>query len=260
MEPEIVVRVRDLVVGFGGPPVLEGVSFDVRRGDVFSLLGGSGSGKSVLLRAMLGLLRPQAGRIEIEGVDIGGLRGDARVELWRRIGVTYQHNALFGDMTLEENVALPLGESTRLPRRATTAIARLKLGLVGLEGALRKRPAEVSGGMRKRAAIARALALDPALLFLDEPTAGLDPIGAAKFDELIRELADTMGLTVFLITHDLDTLYATCDRVAVLAEKKVIAVGTIPELLATEHPWIQDYFNGPRGRAAAGGNQTARAR
>src|SRR3989344_4909350 len=181
--------------------------------------------------------------------------------LERSWGVLFQGGALFSNLTVRENIAAPMFEHTKLSRREAYELAELKISMVGLRpeaGSLK--PAELSGGMRKRAGLARALALDPELLFLDEPTSGLDPIGAAAFDDLIRELADTMGLTVFLITHDLDSLYATCDRVAVLAEKKVIAIGTIPELLATEHPWIQDYFNGPRGRAAASGNQTAQRR
>ena len=262
-QDEVIIRVRDLKNGFGEQIVHEGLDLEVRRGEILGVVGGSGTGKSVLMRSIIGLQTPAAGEIEVYGKTLDTIADEEESrDLRRRWGVMFQGGALFSTLSVAENIQVPLREYyPRLDKNLLDEIAAYKVEMVGLPpDAGPKYPAELSGGMVKRAGLARALALDPALLFLDEPTAGLDPIGAAKFDELIRELADTMGLTVFLITHDLDTLYATCDRVAVLAEKKVIAVGTIPELLATEHPWIQDYFNGPRGRAAAGGNQTARAR
>lgn len=251
------IRVRGLKNQFGDAVVHDGLDLDVRGGEILGVVGGSGTGKSVLMRSIIGLQIPAAGEIEVYGETLDEIANEERSrDLRRRWGVMFQGGALFSTLSVAENIQVPLREYyPRLDQRLLDEIAAYKVAMVGLPpDAGPKFPAELSGGMIKRAGLARALALDPALLFLDEPTAGLDPIGAAKFDELIRELADTMGLTVFLITHDLDSLYATCDRVAVLAEKKVIAVGTIPELLATEHPWIQDYFNGPRGRAAAGCN------
>ncbi len=251
------IRVRGLKNQFGDAVVHDDLDLDVRSGEILGVVGGSGTGKSVLMRSIIGLQMPAAGEIEVYGETLDAIANEERSrDLRRRWGVMFQGGALFSTLSVAENIQVPLREYyPRLDQRLLDEIAAYKVAMVGLPpDAGPKFPAELSGGMVKRAGLARALALDPALLFLDEPTAGLDPIGAAKFDELIRELADTMGLTVFLITHDLDSLYATCDRVAVLAEKKVIAIGTIPELLATEHPWIQDYFNGPRGRAAAGCN------
>lgn len=254
------IRIRALRNQFGDAVIHDGLDLDVRSGEILGVVGGSGTGKSVLMRSIVGLQIPAAGEIEVYGKTLDTIANEEESrDLRRRWGVMFQGGALFSTLSVAENIQVPLREYyPRLDQRLLDEIAAYKVAMVGLPpDAGPKFPAELSGGMVKRAGLARALALDPALLFLDEPTAGLDPIGAAKFDELIRELADTMGLTVFLITHDLDTLYATCDRVAVLAEKKVIAVGTIPELLATEHPWIQDYFNGPRGRAAAGCNIAA---
>lgn len=259
-EHENAICVRGLVNKFGDAVIHEGLDLDVRSGEILGVVGGSGTGKSVLMRSIIGLQTPDAGEIEVYGKSLDTIADEEESrDLRRRWGVMFQGGALFSTLSVAENIQVPLREYyPRLDQKLLDEIAAYKVAMVGLPpDAGPKYPAELSGGMVKRAGLARALALDPALLFLDEPTAGLDPIGAAKFDELIRELADTMGLTVFLITHDLDSLYATCDRVAVLAEKKVIAIGTIPELLATEHPWIQDYFNGPRGRAAASGNQTA---
>jgi phospholipid/cholesterol/gamma-HCH transport system ATP-binding protein len=251
---EVAIRVRGLVNAFGDAVIHNGLDLDVLQGEVLGVVGGSGTGKSVLLRSIIGLQHPSGGRIEIYGRTHDDAEdSSAARDLRRRWGVMFQGGALFSTLTVSENIQVPLREYyPQLSPQMLVEIAAYKIAMVGLPpDAGPKYPAELSGGMVKRAGLARALALDPALLFLDEPTAGLDPIGAAKFDALIRELADTLGLTVFLITHDLDSLYATCDRVAVLAEQKVIAVGSIDQLLATQHPWIADYFLGPRGRAAA---------
>jgi phospholipid/cholesterol/gamma-HCH transport system ATP-binding protein len=248
--PPIVVD--GLVNRFGDFAVHEGLDLTVRRGEILGVVGGSGTGKSVLMRSIIGLQRPSAGRIDVLGRTITELDLDQGIGVRRRWGVLFQGGALFSTLTVGENVEVPLRKYyPDLSSELRHEIARYKVILTGLpESAVAKYPSELSGGMRKRAGLARALALDPELLFLDEPTAGLDPIGAANFDRLTRELKETLGLTVFLITHDLDTLYEICDRVAVIADKKIIAVGTIPELIATGHPWIEEYFNGPRGRAA----------
>jgi len=250
--PEHPIVVEGLRTAFGEHVIHDGLSLTVNRGEILGVVGGSGTGKSVLMRAIIGLQVPEAGSITVLGRSITDARDDEDIDIRSRWGVLFQGGALFSTLTVGENVEVPLKEF--YPEIADTLrheIARYKVMLSGLpEDAATKYPAELSGGMKKRAGLARALALDPELLFLDEPTAGLDPIGAAAFDRLIRALQETLGLTVFLITHDLDTLYEICDRVAVLADRKVIAVGTIPELLATDHPWIQEYFNGPRGRAA----------
>jgi phospholipid/cholesterol/gamma-HCH transport system ATP-binding protein len=249
---ETVITVRGLRNSFGDQLVHDALDLDVRRGEVLGVVGGSGTGKSVLMRSIIGLQRPDAGEVRVFDQPVEeDDRGAQNIR--RRWGVLFQNGALFSTLTVAENVQVPLREYySALDDRLLDEIAAYKISMTGLEaGTGPKFPSELSGGMRKRAGLARSLALDPELLFLDEPTAGLDPIGAAAFDQLIRELADTLGLTVFLITHDLDTLYAICDRVAVLADKRVIAVGTIPELLALDHPWIQEYFNGPRGRLAA---------
>jgi phospholipid/cholesterol/gamma-HCH transport system ATP-binding protein len=252
-DDELAIRVRGLKNQFGEQVVHEHLDLDVRRGEILGVVGGSGTGKSVLMRSIIGLQTPDEGEISVFGqpalglTDAGALR-DVR----RRWGVLFQGGALFSTLTVAENVQVPIKEYYRsYSQELLDQIAAYKVVLAGLPAdAGPKYPAELSGGMVKRAALARALALDPALLFLDEPTAGLDPISAAAFDELIRELADTLGLTVLLITHDLDTLHTVCDRVAVLADRRVIAIGTIPELMATDHSWIQGYFGGPRGRAA----------
>ena len=246
------IRVRGVVNRFGEQCVHDGVDLDVRRGEILGVVGGSGSGKSVLMRSILGLREPDAGTVEVLGVD-GRSRADAdRLHIERNTGVLFQDGALFSSLTVGENVQVPLKEHhPELPESLLYELALLKVKLSGLPpDALDKLPSQLSGGMRKRAGLARALALDPPLLFLDEPTAGLDPIGAAAFDRLTRTLQQALGLTVFLITHDLDTLYAICDRVAVLAEKRVIAVGPLHEIERLDHPWVQEYFNGPRGRAA----------
>ncbi|MET4896228.1 ABC transporter ATP-binding protein [Sphingomonadaceae bacterium jetA1] len=249
---DIVIKVRGLRNSFGEQVIHEGLDLDVRRGEILGVVGGSGTGKSVLMRTIIGLQTPDAGEITVFGEPTIGRDATEAVDVRKRWGVLFQGGALFSTLTVAENVAVPIREFyRRLPQALMDEIASYKVVMTGLPAdAGPKYPAELSGGMKKRAGLARALALDPELLFLDEPTAGLDPIGAAAFDQLIGSLQDTLGLTVFLITHDLDTLYAICDRVAVLADKKVIAVGTIDELIALDHPWIEEYFKGPRGRAA----------
>jgi phospholipid/cholesterol/gamma-HCH transport system ATP-binding protein len=248
---EAVIEVRGLKNAFGDHVVHEGLDLEVYRGEIFGLVGGSGSGKSVLLNTIIGLRSPQDGEIRLFGRSLFELDRAERTALERRWGVLFQGGALFSSLSVRENVEAPMREHTNMPLRLIHELADLKIALSGLPpNACGKLPAALSGGMRKRAGIARALALDPEILFLDEPTAGLDPIGAAAFDDLILELRNALGLTVFMITHDLDTLHAICDRVAVLAEKRVVAAAPIPELLRSSHPWIQEYFSGPRGRAA----------
>ena len=246
------IIVRGLTNRFGKQTIHEDLELTVNRGEILGVVGGSGTGKSVLMRSIIGLQNPDAGEIEVLGRSMTDAEPDEEVGVRSRWGVLFQGGALFSTLTVGENVEVPLKQFyPEIETDLRHEIARYKVMLSGLpEEAVAKYPNELSGGMRKRAGLARALALDPELLFLDEPTAGLDPVGAAKFDRLTRELQETLGLTVFLITHDLDTLYEICDRVAVLADRKVIAVGTIDELLALDHPWIQEYFNGPRGRAA----------
>ncbi len=247
-----IITVEGLKNSFGTQVVHENLDLQVRRGEILGVVGGSGTGKSVLMRSIIGLQTPDAGTIRVFGDADTDEEGEDAIAVRKRWGVLFQGGALFSTLTVAENIQVPLREFyPRMDPVLMAEIAAYKVMMTGLPAdAGPKYPSELSGGMKKRAGLARALALDPELLFLDEPTAGLDPIGAAAFDELTRSLQRTMGLTVFLITHDLDTLYAICDRVAVLADKRVIAVGTIPELLRLDHPWIQDYFNGPRGRAA----------
>lgn len=248
---EVAVRVRGLVNRFGSNTVHKGLDLDMRKGEVLGVIGGSGTGKSVLLRSIVGLHTPNAGEVEVFGQKLNNLSRAERIKVERRWGVMFQDGALFSTLTVRENVMAPMIEHTKIPTPLMRELADLKLRLAGLElDAAPKRPAELSGGMRKRAALARALALDPELVFLDEPTAGLDPIGAGKFDELVRSLSNALGLTVFLVTHDLDTLAATCDRIAVLSDGKVLAIGPLDEVRENPHPWIQEYFSGPRGRAA----------
>jgi phospholipid/cholesterol/gamma-HCH transport system ATP-binding protein len=250
---EPIIEVRGLRNSFGEQVVHDGLDLSVCQGEIFGVVGGSGTGKSVLMRSIIGLQTPDAGEVTVFGETTLDRDEEEMKDVRRRWGVLFQNGALFSTLTVAENVQVPLREYyPRLQPGLLDEVATYKIAMSGLApDAGPKFPAELSGGMRKRAGISRALALDPELLFLDEPTAGLDPIGAAAFDELIVELRDALGLTVFLITHDLDTLYAICDRVAVLADQKVVAVGTIPELLALDHEWIQEYFRGPRGRAAA---------
>jgi len=251
-DPRLAIRVRGLTNAFGDQVVHENLDIDVRYGEIVGVVGGSGTGKSVLMRAILNLRRPQAGSIEVLGVDALSDDKAARLAVERNTGVLYQNGALFSSLTVAENVAVPLKEHyPELPPDLVHDLALLKIRLAGLpDNATGKFPSQLSGGMRKRAGIARALALDPALLFLDEPTAGLDPIGAAAFDDLIRTLQQALGLTVFLITHDLDTLYTICDRVAVLADRRVLINAPLAEVEKFDHPWVQEYFHGPRGRAA----------
>ena len=250
--PEIAIRVRNLVVGFDGKPVLDGLDLDVRRGEVMGFVGGSGTGKSVLTRTILELIPKQGGTIELFGSDLDRVTRAEHDALERRMGVMFQQGALFSGLTVKQNVQVPMREHLNLSPRLADELAMLKIELVGLSlDAADKVPSELSGGMIKRAALARALALDPELLFLDEPTSGLDPIGAAEFDDLISTLQKTLGLTVFMVTHDLDSLHAVCDRVAALVDGKVIAEGPIAAMLACEHPWVQAYFRGKRAREAA---------
>jgi phospholipid/cholesterol/gamma-HCH transport system ATP-binding protein len=250
-EGEPIIRVRGLINRFGPKTVHQDLELEVKRGEILGVIGGSGTGKSVLMRSIVGLHTPNAGEIEVFGQRMDQLSRDERVKVERRWGVMFQDGALFSTMTVRENVMAPMVEHTKIPEALMRELADLKIRLAGLElEAAPKRPADLSGGMRKRAALARALSLDPELLFLDEPTAGLDPIGAAKFDELVRSLSQSLGLTIFLVTHDLDTLAATCDRIAVLSDGKVLAIGPLDEVRQNPHPWIKDYFSGPRGRAA----------
>jgi phospholipid/cholesterol/gamma-HCH transport system ATP-binding protein len=260
-EPRV-IEVSGLKNCFGEQVVHEGLDVEVRQGEILGVVGGSGTGKSVLMRSIIGLQLPDEGEVRVFGEPMLGRDENQLQAVRKRWGILFQGAALFSTLTVAENVQVPLREFyPRLSERLLDEIAAYKIVMVGLPpDAGPKFPAELSGGMRKRAGIARALALDPELLFLDEPTAGLDPIGAAAFDQLILNLRDQLGLTVFLITHDLDTLYAICDRVAVIAEKRVIAIGTIPELLALDHEWIQEYFRGPRGRAAEEAVEEAEAR
>jgi phospholipid/cholesterol/gamma-HCH transport system ATP-binding protein len=245
------VEVRGLVSAFGDNVIHDGLDLTVNRGEVLGIVGGSGSGKSVLLRTVIGLKRPEGGEVRLFGQDASQISYSQWSGIERRWGVLFQHGALFTALTVRENVQAPMREHTKLSRKEMDELADLKIALAGLpQRAGSLKPSELSGGMIKRAALARALALDPELLFLDEPTSGLDPIGAAAFDELIRDLSESLGLTVFMITHDLDSLYAITDRVAVIADKKIVAAAPVAELERSDHPWIREYFLGPRGRAA----------
>jgi phospholipid/cholesterol/gamma-HCH transport system ATP-binding protein len=248
-----IIRVRGLRNRFGDQIVHNGLDLDVRAGEILGVVGGSGTGKSVLMRSIIGLQPFEAGEVELLGARTEGLDDDDWRSLQRQYGVLFQNGALFSSLTVAENIQVPLREHAKLDQPLMNEIAAYKLAMVGLgPEAAGKFPSELSGGMRKRAGLARALSLDPKLLFLDEPTAGLDPIGAAAFDTLIRDLTDALGLTVFLITHDLDTLHAICNRVAVLADHRLLDIAPIAQLMHNPHPWIQEYFKGPRGRAAIG--------
>ena len=253
------IRIRQLRTQFGPHVIHDGLDLDVRQGEVLGLVGGSGTGKSVLLRLMLGLMRPAAGQIEILGLELAKLGDASRKEMRSRQGVLFQDGALFSSLTVVQNVEAPMRERKKVPKELLRELAALKISLAGLPPhACDKYPSELSGGMRKRAGLARALALDPDILFLDEPTAGLDPIGAAEFDRLISGLQQSLGLTVVMVTHDLDSLKAICDRVAALVDKQAM-VGTLDELRSSPHPWLQSYFDGPRGRAALAGTEKSSA-
>ena len=245
-----IISLRGIVNRFGKQVVHDGVDLDIHRGEVMGIVGGSGTGKSVLLRTIIGLNRPAAGTIQVLGKSMLDLSDAERRRIEERWGVLFQNGALFSSLTVLENIETPIKEHTAIPPALREEIGELKIRLVGLAAnAAAKYPSELSGGMKKRAGLARALALDPEILFLDEPTAGLDPIGAAEFDDLIKSLKKSLGLTVVMVTHDLDSLAAICDRIAVLVDKK-IKVGTLAELQRDQHPWIKSYFHGPRARAA----------
>jgi len=249
--PEYMIEVRGLLSQFGERIIHENLDLVVERGEVLGVVGGSGSGKTVLLNSIIGLKEPEGGSVSILGYDRATMTAAEEGDVERRTGILFQQGALFSALSVIENVASPLVEHTRLPKTVIRELAEMKIAMVGLKPESHHlKPAELSGGMRKRVGLARALALDPELLFLDEPTAGLDPIGAAAFDDLIRRLADDLGLTVFMITHDLDSLYAITDKVAVVADKRIVAKATVQELERSDHPWIKEYFLGPRGRAA----------
>jgi phospholipid/cholesterol/gamma-HCH transport system ATP-binding protein len=246
---EIVLSAHDITVAFSGKVILDHLSLDIRRGEILGFVGASGAGKSVLLRTILNLNKKQSGTIRLFGVDVEEASDLDRLRIDMRLGVLFQHGALFSALTVLENVQVPMREYLDLPPRLMDELAMLKIELVGLPpDAARKFPSELSGGMIKRAALARALALDPDIVFLDEPTSGLDPISAAEFDELVVKLRDTMDLTVYMVTHDLDSLFTACDRVAVLGNKKILIEGTIEDMMKSEEPWVKSYFRGKRAR------------
>lgn len=247
---DAIIRVRDLSVSFGRRRVLDHLDLDVGRGEILGFVGASGAGKSVLMRTIIGLVPKTAGRIEVFGTDLDTASDNARNKVERRWGILFQHGALFSSLNVRQNVQFPVREYLKVSERLLDEITIAKLGMVGLKPEVADRfPSELSGGMIKRVALARALALDPEIVFLDEPTSGLDPIGAGDFDELVRTLQRTLGLTVFMVTHDLDSLHTACDRIAVLGDGKIIADGTMADMLASQHPWLQQYFHGKRARA-----------
>jgi phospholipid/cholesterol/gamma-HCH transport system ATP-binding protein len=249
---EVIIEVRDVVAGFGDHVVLNHIDLDVHRGEVLGFVGGSGAGKSVLMRTIIGLLPKHSGTIKVFGVDMDAANDAELQAVEKRWGVLFQQGALFSSLTVKENLQFPVREYLELPQSLLDELAVAKLSMVGLDASVcDKFPSELSGGMTKRVALARALALDPEIVFLDEPTSGLDPIGAGDFDTLIATLQRTLGLTVFMVTHDLDSLHTVCDRIAVLADGKVIAAGTMEKMLASEHPWLKAYFHGKRSRVDA---------
>ena len=246
---EAILSARDICVSFGTHSVLDHLDLDVYRGEILGFVGGSGTGKSVLMRSILRLIPRQKGRITLFGKDYDAVDEKERLSLDMRIGVLFQHGALFSALTVRENIQVPMREYLDLPKALMDELADLKIAMVGLpSNAGDKHPSELSGGMIKRAALARALALDPDLVFLDEPTSGLDPIGAAEFDDLIARLRDTLGLTVYMVTHDLDSLFSVCDRIAVLGNRRVLVDGTIEDMLSFDDPWVKSYFSGKRAR------------
>ncbi|WP_170316099.1 ABC transporter ATP-binding protein [Microvirga calopogonii] len=251
---DVIIRVRGVEVGFGDRTILKGLDLDVYRGEILGFVGGSGQGKSVLTRAILGLVHKRAGTIEVLGQNLDDLSPEGRRQLERHWGVLFQQGALFSALTVKQNIQVPMREYLHLSDRLLDELAMLKIEMVGLNpDAADKLPSELSGGMIKRAALARALALDPEIVFLDEPTSGLDPIGAGEFDDLIATLQRTLGLTVFMVTHDLDSLYSVCDRIAALGEGKILAEGPIEVMLESNHPWLRSYFHGKRARAVMAG-------
>jgi phospholipid/cholesterol/gamma-HCH transport system ATP-binding protein len=250
---EPIIRVRDVTVQFGATKVLDSLDLDVQRGEILGFVGPSGAGKSVLTRTIIGLVPKLSGSIEVFGVDLDKANARERRSVERRWGILFQQGALFSSLTVRQNIQFPVREYLKLSQRLLDEITIAKLAMVGLRPEVADRmPSELSGGMIKRVALARALALDPELVFLDEPTSGLDPIGAGEFDELVRTLQRTLGLTVFMVTHDLDSLHTACDRIAVLGDGKIIAAGSMGEMKASRHPWLRQYFHGKRARAVAG--------
>jgi phospholipid/cholesterol/gamma-HCH transport system ATP-binding protein len=248
-----IIRVRDISVQFGSTKILDGLNLDVQRGEILGFVGPSGAGKSVLTRTIIGLVPKTSGQIEVFGIDLDAANSAERRAVERRWGILFQQGALFSSLTVRQNIQFPVREYLKVSQRLLDEITVAKLGMVGLRPEVADRfPSELSGGMIKRVALARALALDPELVFLDEPTSGLDPIGAGDFDELVRTLQRTLGLTVFMVTHDLDSLYTACDRIAVLGNGKVIAPGSMADMRASEQPWLRAYFHGKRARAVTG--------